>query len=141
MLAVRRFVQSDLTPLFSFWYDLEVLRAGLFSSPAPAYDLDVWIQRCAELEGFVVVDGDILGALLFHMEPPCAIVDELVVDIHASHSRALASPLWQAAVETWINGGCCCVRAAAQRRLPVEKAFWQACGANVDGKEYWVRLC
>lgn len=137
---MRPLAQHDLTVLFAFWYDLEVLRAGVFASAPPDDQPEAWIQRYTGVDGWVIEADSIVGGLLYQPARPCVTVEQLIVDIHTQH-RAVAAKLWQTALAAWHEQGCCCVRASAVRRLPVEQAFWRACGATLDGKEYEVSLC
>lgn len=141
MLAARRVTPADLSVLFEHWYALEALRSSLYRLPAPDARPEAWLTACQSLVGFVTDTAPILGGLLYKQAEGWVHVEHLLVDIHTPQTQAVGRVLWQAALSAWQLTGVCCVQADARARLPVEEAFWRACGASKVERSYVVRLC
>jgi len=141
VLTARRVTPADLPVLFEYWYALEILRSSLCGLPAPDVQPEAWVVSCQALMGFVTDTVPIVGGLLYSQTAALARVEHLLVDIHTPQAQAVGRTLWQAALPVWRAAGVCSVEASAQARLPVEQAFWFACGASQVERSYVVRLC
>ncbi|PMB48290.1 hypothetical protein CEN41_01790 [Fischerella thermalis CCMEE 5330] len=141
MVRVRQITLDDLYDLYQYWCDLEVLRSGLYRTPPPTYPLDEWLAATSAMSGWVAEAYVVIAGLLYVQVGAVASVQHLVVDIHHAEPQALGAALWRVAVAAWREGGVCQVEASAKQRLPVEDAFWRACGAETIEGRYVVRLC
>ncbi|MFQ3646109.1 MAG: hypothetical protein SNJ54_06645 [Anaerolineae bacterium] len=141
MVKVRQITPDDLHALYLYWCDLEVLRSGLYRTPTPSCPRDEWLAATSSMSGWVAEEHVVMAGLLYTQAGANAAVQHLVVDIHHAQSRALGAALWQAAVAAWRAAGVCQVQANAKQRLPVEDAFWRACGAETVEGRYVVSLC
>jgi hypothetical protein len=141
MLKVRQITPDDLYDLYQYWCDLEVLRSGLYHTHAPSCPRDEWVAAASAMSGWAVEACVVIAGLLYVRVGAVASVQHLVVDIHYPQLQGLGAALWQVAVAEWRAAGVCQVEAGAKRRLPVEDAFWRACGAETVEGRYKVSLC
>lgn len=141
MIKVRQITPDDLYDLYQYWCDLEVLRSGLYRTPTPRCPRDEWLAAASAMSGWAAEVNVVIAGLLYVQMGAVASVHHLVVDIHHVQPQALGAALWKAAVAEWRAAGVRQVEASAKRRLPVEDAFWRACGAETVEGRYVVSLC
>lgn len=141
MVKVRQITPDDLCDLYPYWRDLEVLRSSLYRTPAPHCPQDEWLAETSGMSGWVAEACVVIAGLLYVQAGTIASVKHLVVDMHHAAQQALGAALWRVAAAEWRGRGVCQVEASAKLRLPVEDAFWRACGAEAVEGRYVVRLC
>lgn len=141
MLTVRHVTLDDLPTLFQYWCDLETLRSSLYRASAPMLDQEVWTLSNRHTVGWVVEASSVVGGLLYEQQGGVAFVRHLLVDLHTTQTRAVGAALWREAVSAWREMSVYQVEACAEARLPVEEAFWRACGARQIEGRYVVQLC
>ncbi len=141
MLTVRHVTSDDLPTLFQYWCDLETLRSSLYRTSVPMLNQQAWTSSNRHSMGWVVEASNVVGSLLYERLGGVAFVRHLLVDLHTTQTRAIGAALWREAVSAWREMGIKQVEACAEARLPVEEAFWYACGARQVEGRYVVRLC